>query len=250
MLRVVITGAAGRMGNQLAECIAKRKDIKIVAGVDQFASVETKFPVYPDFSLIEQEYDAIIDFSRPSLLDNMLEYALLNKAAVVIATTGYTDEQLAKIREVSKIIPIFLSYNMSLGISVLCKLCREASAILGEEFDIEIIEKHHNKKIDAPSGTAIMLANAVDRGNMPRVYGREGGDCKRTAGDIGIHAIRGGTVVGEHEVGFYGPQETVTLSHSAQSRTVFAEGAIRAALFISEKKNGFYNMNDLVEQLL
>lgn len=249
MIKVLLSGAAGRMGGFVADCISAKDGIEIIAGVDRMETV-LSFPVYPDFQRVSSKPDVIIDFSNVSVLDSMLDYAVKNNVAVVIATTGYSDEQIAKIRAAAEKIPIFFSFNMSLGINLLCSLAKKATALLGADFDIEIVEKHHNKKLDAPSGTAIMLANAVNEelgDEYNYEYDRHSKRMARPKKEIGIHSIRGGTIVGEHDVIFAGRDEVITLSHHAASREVFATGAVKAALFIADKKAGLYDMSDVIK---
>ena len=248
MINVILCGAAGKMGGFVADAIKKEQDLNIVAGVDKITANQA-FPIFSDFSKITANAQVIIDFSHPALLDDILAYATKNNIAVVLATTGYSDNQIEKIKEASKLIPIFFTFNMSLGVNLICSLAKKAATILGDGFDIEIIEKHHNQKIDAPSGTAIMLANAVNScfdGKKVYEYDRHSKRQKRAVNEIGIHSIRGGTIVGEHDVIFAGHDETVTISHSAQSKEVFAVGAVKAAKFISGKTAGMYDMNSIM----
>ncbi len=249
MIKVLLSGAAGRMGGFVADCISSKDGIEIIAGVDKMQSV-LDFPVYPDFSRVSVKPDVIIDFSNVSVLDNLLSYATENGVPVVIATTGYSDEQIAKIHAAAEKIPVFFSFNMSLGINLLCSLAKKAAALLGGDFDIEIVEKHHNKKLDAPSGTAIMLANSVNEelgDGYIYEYDRHSKRMQRPKNEIGIHSIRGGTIVGEHDVIFAGRDEVITLSHHAASREVFATGAVKAAFFIKDKPAGIYDMSNVVK---
>ena len=246
MVRILLSGACGRMGRQVA---ALAEEGAIIAGVDVNPRSDcVAFPVYPSFSLVRETADVLMDFSRPEGLGALLTYALAHKTPVVLAATGYNQQDLAAISEAAKEIPIFRSANMSMGIFVLRTLARQAAKLL-PDFDIEIVEKHHNQKIDAPSGTALMLYEAVSNEASRPVYGRSGRTQKREKAEIGIHAVRGGTVAGEHEVGFYGPGETVLLSHSAQDRSIFARGALRAAAFILSRQPGAYDMADLAAAL-
>lgn len=247
MLNIILSGACGRMGAQVT-ALAESRNVKIVAGVDVNPRADMPFPVYPDFSMVQEKADAIIDFSRPEGLHALLNYATEKKLPVVLAATGYNENDLAAIREAAKEIAIFRSANMSLGVFVLKTLCARAAAML-PEYEIEIIEKHHNQKLDAPSGTAVMLYDAVANENSEAVHGRHGRTQKRQPQEIGMHAIRGGSVAGEHEVGFYGPGEYITLSHLAQDRSIFANGALRAAQFIAGQAPGEYDMGALVEGL-
>ena len=247
MLKILLSGACGRMGHQVA-ALVNDEQAEISCGVDVRAEQWSNFPVFPSFSLVEGEADVIVDFSRPEGLPALLSYAQAHKLPVVLASTGYNEEDLNAIAQAAKEIPIFRSANLSLGVYVLTTLARQAAQLL-PAFDIEIIEKHHNQKIDAPSGTALMLYDAVSQPDTKPVFGRNGRTQKREKNEIGLHAIRGGTVPGEHEVGFYGPSEVVTLSHSAQDRSIFARGALRAARFIVEQQPGEYSMDDLAKAL-
>lgn len=248
MIKVMISGASGKMGRFVANACNNDSDIQIVAGVDK-VNVGQSFPIFPDFASVTVKADVIIDFSHPALLDSVLDYATSNNAAVVLATTGYSDSQIEQIKNASKNVPIFFSFNMSLGVNLICSLAKKAANILGNDFDIEIVEKHHNQKIDAPSGTAIMLANAINEcfdNNKVYEYDRHSKRQKRLNKEIGIHSIRGGTIVGEHDVIFAGHDETITISHSAQSKEVFAVGAVKAAKFICGKSAGMYDMSSVV----
>ena len=250
MLKVILSGCSGKMGSVITDIISEDNEAQIVAGVDPFFKEGLKYPVHPTFNELP-EADVIIDFSNPAALDNILEYSVKNGVALVAATTGYTDIQIEKIKAAAKKIPVFFTFNMSLGINLMTSLVKKATAVLGDSFDIEIIEKHHNQKIDAPSGTAIMLANAVNKvldNRMIYEYDRHSKREKRSKNEIGIHSVRGGTIVGEHEVIFAGNNEVVTLTHQAFSKNVFATGAIKAAKFLSGKKPGLYDMNDLINE--
>ncbi len=248
MLRIILSGCNGKMGRVITDIVNKRDDAAIVAGVDLDISQNGPFPVFNSFDDITVPADVIIDFSHPSVLNNLLDFAGKNNLPLVIATTGFTDDQIKQINKAAETIPVFFSFNMSLGINLLAELCRKAATVL-EGFDIEIIEKHHNQKIDAPSGTAILLANEINdqlNGQMTYEYDRHSKSQKRTEKEIGMHAVRGGTIVGEHEVIFAGRDEIITLSHSARSKEIFAVGAVNAAVFVSEKTPGIYSMKELV----
>ena len=248
MIKVIICGASGKMGGFVADACKSDGDIQVVAGVDKI-NLGQNFPIFGDFKSINTDADVIIDFSNPILLDSILEYAIKTNTAVVLATTGYSDSQIEQIKEASKKIPVFFSFNMSLGVNLICSLAKKAAAVLGDGFDIEIVEKHHNQKIDAPSGTAIMLANAVNScfgGEKVYEYDRHSKRQKRSPKEIGIHSVRGGTIVGEHDVIFAGHDETVTISHSAQSKEFFAVGSVKAAKFLAEKPAGLYDMNSII----
>ncbi len=249
MIKAILVGASGKMGKNITECAAEDSNIQIVAGVDKY-NCGAAFPVFSDFSKIEIQADVIIDFSNPALLDELLIFAKEKNLPLVIATTGYSEAQIKQIKETSKSISVFFTFNMSLGVNLLCSLAKRAAGILGEDFDIEIIEKHHNQKLDAPSGTAIMLANSVNSvfdDKLKYEYDRHTKRAKRSKNEIGIHSVRGGTIVGEHDVIFAGRDEVITLSHAAHSKQVFAAGALRAAKFIANKPCGLYDMNDILK---
>lgn len=247
MIKVIVNGALGKMGKVLTRCVQEDKDLELVCGISLPTGEETNYKLYTSMSEVEESCDVIIDFSHFSALEDVLSYAIRTKTPLVIATTGFTKDQLEQIKEASKIIPVFHSSNMSLGVNVLLKLVKEAAKGL-KGFDIEIIEKHHNKKVDAPSGTAIMVANAMKEvlPDSTYNYGRHGRDAKRVEGEIGIHAIRGGTIVGEHEAIFAGLDEEVMISHRAQSKDIFANGAITAAKYLVGKEAGYYNMDNML----
>ena len=250
MTRIILSGCCGKMGEVIQNIVANRDDATIVAGVDKYNNNMTDFPVYKSISDVKEEADVVIDFSNPSLLDSLLEYGKTTKTALVIATTGYDDCQKKKIADASKECPVFFTYNYSLGINLLATLAKKAAALLGDEFDIEIVEQHHNQKIDAPSGTALMLADAINEeldNRMKYEYDRHSKREKRTKNEIGMHSIRGGTIVGEHEIIFAGRDEIITLSHSARSKEVFAVGAVNAAVFMAGKEAGMYDMAELVK---
>ncbi len=249
MVKIILNGCFGRMGKVITEIVKENNECEIVAGVDAFSQGESDFPVYKNIDDVKEKADVIIDFSNPSALDSLLGYAQSNKTAIVLATTGYSEEQIATIKSKSKIIPIFFTFNMSLGINLLTALSKKAANILGNDFDIEIIEKHHNQKLDAPSGTALMLANSINEvfdDSLQYEYDRHSKRQKRSKKEIGIHSVRGGTIVGEHEVIFAGKDEVITLSHYATSRTVFANGAVKAAIFMSKKEPNLYDMKSII----
>ena len=246
-MKILISGALGHMGRAVAEQAAAA-GAEIACGVDVTAA-EGAFPVYASFDQVTEPVDAIIDFSKPGSLESLLAFAKARKIPAVLATTGYTDEQIAAIDAAAEEIALFRSANMSVGVALLRMLCRKAAEVLGDSFDVEIVEAHHNRKVDAPSGTAMMLYNAVkDAYDEPRyaVNGRGGRDCKRQHGEIGMHALRGGTVTGEHEVCFFGQGERIRISHSAENRSIFAAGALRAAAFLQGLEPGLYDMDDML----
>ncbi len=249
MVNIILSGCCGKMGRVIRNCVSQRDDCKIIAGVDLCADATADFPIVPSFSQLDTDADVIIDFSHPSTLDGLLSFAESKGIAAVLATTGYSDEQIAKIKDYSNRTPLFFSFNMSLGINLMVELIKKATCILSDGFDIEIVEAHHNQKLDAPSGTAVMLANSVQSAlseNYTLKYDRHPDRKKRDEKEIGIHSIRGGTIVGEHEVIFAGHDEVFRLSHSAGSKEIFAVGALKAALFIVGKPVGLYSMSDMM----
>jgi len=249
MKKIILCGANGKMGHVIRNIVAADKDCEIVAGIDKNTEA-ADFPVYSDFNSIKEEADVIIDFSNPALLNSLLEYSAAKKIPVVIATTGFDDDQKKQIENAATENGVFFTYNMSLGINLLATLAKKAVDVLGNDFDIEIIEKHHNQKIDAPSGTALMLADAIceeiDK-PMKYEYDRHSKREKRSKNEIGMHAVRGGTIVGEHEIIFAGRDEIITLSHSARSKEIFAVGAVNAAKYMVGKGEGLYTMKDLIK---
>lgn len=252
MIRVALNGANGRMCRVIYDLIQKREDCKVVVGFDINDTPYADFPIYKNREEFDGEIDVIIDFSHVNGVREVLDYAAPRAIPVVVATTGSNAEQVAYIKSKAAEIPLFFTYNMSLGINLLAELARKAVAVLGDQYDIEIIEKHHNQKIDAPSGTAIMLANAINEAANEQysyVYDRHAYRKKREPKEIGMHAIRGGTIVGEHTILFAGRDETIELTHSAASKEVFAVGAVNAAVFLAGQKPGIYDMKDLLAQV-
>ena len=249
MTKIILSGCNGKMGSVITDIVATMDDCEIVCGVDVADIRKHSYPVFTSFGDVNLKADVIIDFSHPSALDNILAYAKKNNTPVVLATTGYSDEAIEKIKNASKEIPVFFTFNFSLGVNLLVALSKKAAAVLGNDFDIEIVEKHHNQKLDAPSGTAIMLANAINsvfNDKMIYEYDRHTKRQKRSNNEIGIHSVRGGTIVGEHDVIFAGRDEVITLSHSAGSKQVFAAGSVKAAKFIAGKPAGLYDMNNVI----
>ena len=251
MTDIAVCGANGKMGKVICDVVSSRDNCKIVAGIDKITDAYSDFPIVSKVSELKTKPDVIIDFSHPSVLDDLLDYCQTNGTPLVIATTGYTEEQISKIKKASSQIPLFFTFNMSLGINLLAQLAKKATRILGGQFDIEIVEKHHNQKIDAPSGTALMLADSINEelgNNYSLTYDRHSVRKKRSKTEIGMHAIRGGTIVGEHEIIFAGRDEVITLKHEAHSKEVFAVGAVNAAIFISDKSAGLYDMSKIIKQ--
>ncbi|NMM64057.1 4-hydroxy-tetrahydrodipicolinate reductase [Clostridium sp. P21] len=248
MVKIILSGCNGKMGKVISKLAANSTDLSIAAGIDKNTE-KTTFPVFSNISLCNVDADVILDFSRPDALEGLLKYSKEKNIAIVLCTTGYSKEQIAQINEASKKIPVFRSANMSIGINVINKVLKNISELLYKDFDIEIIEKHHNQKVDAPSGTALLLGNTI-KDSIPEettfTYGREG-ISKRNHNEIGIHAIRGGSIVGDHEVIFAGQGEIIELKHTAMSRDVFAIGALKACQFMYGKSTGLYSMDDVVK---
>lgn len=247
MLEVLVNGCNGKMGQVVCDLVEKDENLLLKCGFDKENTGEFAFPVYTNINEITEKPDVIIDFSIPIATFNILEYAKENKVPVVIATTGFTEEQENLIKEYSKDLPIFKSANMSYDINIMKRIVMELAPLL-KGTDIEITEVHHNRKIDSPSGTAQMLADAINSslGNTYHCeYNRHDKREKRDKKEIGMSSIRGGNIVGEHTVQFFGEFETFEIKHTSYSRNVFAEGAIKAAKFISNKESGFYNMDDM-----
>lgn len=248
MTRIILSGANGKMGRMVSSCCKENGEFAVVAGVDLNTEVYDGFPVYGSFDEVTEEADVIVDFSHPSVLATVLAYAKSRRLPAVICTTGLSPEQVAAVNEASKEIPVFFSANMSLGINLMLALVKKATQVLGDGFDVEIIEKHHNQKIDAPSGTALMLADAIreERENAQYMFDRHSRRIKRDKKEIGISSVRGGTIVGEHEVLFAGRDEMIELKHTATSKEVFAIGALRAGAFLVGKEPGLYTMSDMM----
>ena len=251
MTKIILCGCSGKMGAAITGIVNERDDCEIVAGVDVNTACAHGYQVYPRIADVTETADVIIDFSHPSTLDSILAFAAEKQIPAVLCTTGYSEAQNRQIEETSQKIALFHSGNMSLGINLLIALSRKAAQILGGSFDVEIVEKHHNQKIDAPSGTALMIAKAVSE-ELPYdsryEYDRHSVRRKRERSEIGIHSVRGGSIVGEHEVIFAGHDEVVTIAHSAQSKGVFAAGAVNAAVFMKGKPAGLYDMNNLIAE--
>ena len=247
MIKVLINGCNGKMGKEVAKAINLTPDIEVLCGVDRIDTGDNSFPVFTDINKINLIPDVIIDFSIPEATFNILEFANRNNIPTVIATTGFNNDELNKIKEYSENFPIFRSANMSYEVNLMAKLVSELAQKLTDS-DIEIVETHHNRKIDSPSGTALILADSINNAlnnEMNYEYNRHSKREKRTKKEIGIHSLRGGTEVGKHSVIFFGDNESFEITHNVTSRAVFANGAIKAAFYIVHKENGLYNMNDM-----
>lgn len=249
MIRILLNGCNGKMGQAVTRSCMFNEKLMIVAGVDAINTADRNYPVYTDPNLVKENVDIIIDFSHPKALDGILNYAIEKSLPIVIATTGHSEAQKDIIFNASKSIPVLISANMSLGINLILELVKRAAKMLHESFDIEIIEKHHNQKIDSPSGTALAIADSINSvlpGNeMKYVYDRHSSMQKRTRDEIGIHSVRGGTITGEHTVIFAGNDEMIEIKHTAVSKDLFAEGALKAAAFLYGKTPGYYRMQDI-----
>lgn len=246
--RIILCGACGKMGGNVLSLLENDENAVAVCGVDLYPK-QMDIPVYKSFAEIQEQADVIIDFSSAENVEERLEYAKTHNLGIVLASTGFTPVQLALIDEYAKTTAIFKTANLSLGVNLMQALCKAAAQVLGEQFDVEIIERHHNLKKDAPSGTALMLADSINEvfaGEKHYVDGRSGIVGARDKKEIGMHAVRGGTIVGEHEVMFAGEDEVITITHTASSKRVFAAGAIRAAKFLHGKAAGMYEMKDIL----
>lgn len=250
-MKLIVSGCGGTMGKVLTQMIQEQTDCQLAAGFDPREESSQSFPVFHRWEDWNGSCDGVIDFSHPDNLDGLLRFVGTNKVPAVIATTGFTQQQIDRIHKASLEVPVFFSANMSLGVSLMRELCVKAAKVLGGQYDVELVEKHHHMKVDAPSGTALMLADAVSEAlpYQPRyVYDRHSVRAKRDPHEIGIHSVRGGTLVGEHEMIFAGEDEVITITHTAYSKKIFAQGAINASRFLQGKKPGLYTMADLVEQ--
>ena len=250
MTKIILNGANGAMGKVVSELIALDPTVEIVAGVDLNTDVDLGFPVFDDIRKIDMDADAVIDFASVKAVDNLLDFIEEKKIPAVICTTGLSEEQIGRINELSKNTAILRSANMSLGINTLSRvLAQIAPTLRAAGFDIEIVEAHHRRKLDAPSGTAILLADAVNENmdeKLTYTYDRSKRHEPRRADEIGLSAVRGGTIVGDHDVIFAGEDEVITFSHRAYSRKIFANGAISAAKFLQGKTAGLYDMSDVI----
>ena len=253
MTNIILSGANGRMGRAISDKVRESADCRIVAGYDINDFCENSYPVYTDIEKCKEEADVIVDFSHQSAFSAVLSFAKKRRLPLIVATTGLSKEQKDELFKAKSEIPVFYSANMSLGVNLLINLCKKAASVLGDKFDIEIIEKHHRNKLDAPSGTALAIADGISEvlENVPEyVYDRHSVRRERGKNEIGISSVRGGTIVGEHEVLFISDYETISLSHSAASRELFATGAVAAAEFMKGKPAGLYSMNELIGEII
>lgn len=250
MIKVVVSGAMGKMGKEISELISSRNDMKIVAGLDVIYEELEDFTIYDDIGKIPTIPDVIVDFSHPSAISKLTDYAVLQGVALVTGTTGLKEQHKKILYEASKNIPVFVSHNMCLGIFMTIDLVRQAVKMF-KNHDIEIVEMHHNQKVDAPSGTALMIGDAIKeiKQDSQYIFNRADISRKRNNNEIGIHSIRGGNLVGEHKIMFIGEDENIEISHKLTSRDVLAKGAIEAISFIAQQKKGYFTMSDLAKKL-
>ena len=254
MVRVIMHGCNGKMGQVISGLLANDAEAKLVAGVDAWDDGHNPYPVFKNINECDVEADCLIDFSAAVAVDNMLDYCVAKNLPCVLCTTGLSQEQLKKVEEAATKVAILKSANMSLGINLLLKLLKDAAGILAPAgFDMEIVEKHHNLKVDAPSGTALALADSINEefnNEYTYVYDRSARREKRPEKEIGISAVRGGTIVGDHDVIFAGTDEVITFSHTAYSKAIFGKGAVSAAKFLAGKPAGKYDMSDVIDAAL
>lgn len=249
-LNILLNGCSGRMGIAISEIVEALDFVVICAGVDKNQKKKFDYPIFSSAEDVNIPFDVIIDFSNPSAVLPIIDFASKTSKPIVIATTGLEETHISAYKKLSKKVPVFVSANMSLGINMIIRLAQQAAASLYDDFNIEIIEAHHNQKLDAPSGTALMIADSLKEKIDPSIeynYDRHCQKQVRPVQEIGIHSIRGGTIPGDHKIIFAGEEEVIEITHRAQSRRVFAQGAIRAAKFIFDKPAGLYSMNDLLE---
>lgn len=251
MIKILMHGCNGKMGRMITELVKNDDGAVIAAGVDTYTGIANDYPIYESIDQCDTDVDVVIDFSNAGAVDALLDYCAEKKIPVVLCTTGLSEEQLEKVRETSEKTAVLKSANMSVGINLLLKLLKDAAKVLGNAgYDIELVERHHNQKLDAPSGTALALADSINEalnGEYHYVYDRSQVRQKRDTKEIGISAVRGGTIVGEHEVIFAGTDEVIEFRHSAYSRNVFAKGAVEAAKFLAGKETGMYDMGDVIQ---
>ena len=251
MVKIIMKGCNGKMGQVITDLVREDEDAVIVAGIDQVDNRDNGYPVYQNLKECDIEADVLIDFSSVHGIDELLDEAIKRKLPIVLCTTGVSTEQLQLIEESSKKVAILRSANMSVGINTIMKILSSVSQVLADaNFDIEIVERHHNQKVDAPSGTALALAEVIQEAltdDYKYVYDRSQIREKRTKKEIGLSAVRGGTIVGEHEVIFAGTDEVIEIKHTAYSKAIFAKGAVQAAKYLAGKKPGMYNMSHVIE---
>jgi dihydrodipicolinate reductase len=249
MKRIILSGCNGRMGQVLQKLIKANPELTVVAGIDHTPTDNPDFPIYATAKEVTQEADVIIDFSHYSAVPTLIEFAVEKKLPIVVATTGLEEDAKALLKEASASTAVFYSANMSLGINVLIKALQAITPSLEADFNIEIVEKHHNQKKDAPSGTALLLADSINETCAEKkeyIFGRSGNDNENKLSEMGIHAVRGGTIPGEHTVIYAGDDEIIELKHTALSRDIFANGALKAGIFVADQPAGFYSMSDLL----
>lgn len=250
MIRVLMSGCNGKMGQMITGLVKEDEQVEIVAGIDTYTGISNTYPVFKSFADCDVEVDVVIDFSNAAALEGLLAYCISKQVPAVICSTGYSEEQLQKIKKASEKVAILKSANMSMGINLLLKLLKDAAKVLAPAgYDIELVEKHHNQKLDAPSGTALALADSINdalNNEYNYVYDRSQVRQKRDSKEIGISAVRAGTIVGEHEVIFAGTDEVIEFKHTAYSRSVFGKGAVEAAKYLAGKPAGMYDMSDVI----
>ena len=250
MVRAIMHGCNGKMGRAITTLAKEDAEVEIVAGVDAYTEVANEYPVFDSIEKCDVEADVVIDFSNAKAVDGLLDYCVEKQIPVVLCTTGLSEEQLQKVEEASKKVAVLRSANMSLGVNTLLEMVKTATKILGEAgFDIDIVEKHHRRKLDAPSGTALAFADSINEaadGKYNYVFDRSERRMQRPQDEIGISAVRGGTIVGEHEIIFAGTDEVIEFKHTAYSRAVFGKGAVEAAVYLADKPAGLYDMKDVI----
>ena len=251
MVKIIMHGCNGKMGQVITKIVKEDTNAQIVAGIDKYMGIPNEYPVFESIEKCDVEADVIIDFSNAAAVDGLLDYCVEKQVPVVLCTTGLSEEQLKKVQEASKKVAVLKSANMSLGVNMLLKLLQDATKILAPAgFDIEIVERHHNQKVDAPSGTALAMADSINEAldhEYTYIYDRSQVRQKRDKKEIGISAVRGGTIVGEHEVIYAGEDEVIEFKHTAHSKAVFAKGAVEAGKFLKGKEAGLYDMKDVIQ---
>ena len=250
MVRAIMHGCNGKMGRAITTLVKEDAEVEIVAGVDAYTEVANEYPVFDSIEKCDVEADVVIDFSNAKAVDGLLDYCVEKQIPVVLCTTGLSEEQLQEVEEASKKVAVLRSANMSLGVNTVLEMVKTAAKILGEAgFDIDIVEKHHRRKLDAPSGTALAFADSINEaadGKYNYVFDRSERRMQRPQDEIGISAVRGGTIVGEHEIIFAGTDEVIEFKHTAYSRAVFGKGAVEAAVYLAYKPAGLYDMQDVI----